>query len=184
MATVPGTRLYTAEDLGKLPESGKRYELSQGELIPTMPPGGLHGVVAGEVYARLREWARSGPGGYVAVESGFILQRDPDTVRGPDVSYVRAARAPATGVPRAFWELAPDLAVEVVSPDDTAAEIRRKDGEDLAAGTPSVWVVYPDTREVVLHTPDGLARTLRVTDTLTDEQVLPGFACPVAELFE
>jgi Uma2 family endonuclease len=113
-----------------------------------------------------------------------MLTRDPDTVRGPDVAYVRAERIPETGVPVAFWELAPDLAVEVVSPDARAADVRDKVREYLAAGTLLVWVVYPRSREIIAHTPDGMARTYAVADTLTHPDLLPGFACRVAEIFE
>ena len=79
--------------------------------------------------ARLETWARSGPGGVVGVESGFVLLRDPDTVRGPDVFYVQAGRVPEGGIPEAFWEIAPDLAVEVVSPSESAEEVSEKVNE-------------------------------------------------------
>jgi Uma2 family endonuclease len=138
--------------------------------------------VALRVGARLQTWAESGPGGCVGVESGFILHRNPDTVRGPDVFYVRAERLPPTGIPEAFWELAPDLAVEIVSPGDSAEEVREKVRDYLAAGTRLVWVIYPRTEEVVVHTPDGLARTYGQDAVLEHFEVLPGFACPVAEL--
>ena len=119
----------------------------------------------------------------MGVESGFVLGRNPDTVRGPDVFYVRPARIPAGGIPEAFWEFAPDLAVEVVSPTETAEEIREKVRDYLAAGTPLVWVIYPRAQEIVVHTSDGIARTLGVADTLGAPDVLPGFSCVVSELF-
>lgn len=177
-------KLLTAEEFWRLPENGKRRELVRGVVVETMPPGGIHGAVALRLGSRLETWARSGPGGYVGVESGFVLRRDPDVVRGPDVSYVRAERIPDGGVPEAFWGIAPDLAVEVVSPGESAEEVREKVRDYLAAGTPLVWVVYPRTREVVVQTPDGLARALGAGDMLEGLDVLPpGFACAVAELF-
>lgn len=115
--------------------------------------------------------------------SGYILRRNPDTVRGPDVFFVRAARIPEAGVPEAFWEIPPDLAVEVVSPGESAEEVREKVRDYLAAGTPLVWIVYPRTREVIVHTPDGTAHTYGSTDTLEQFDTLPGFTCTVAELF-
>lgn len=133
--------------------------------------------------ARLLNWAESGPDGYVGAESGFITARDPDTIRAPDVSYVRAERIPED-VPEGFWELAPDLAVEVVSPGDTAVEVREKVREYLAAGVPMVWVMYPGTREVIVHTADGLARAYGPDDVLEGLDLLPGFRCRVAELFD
>jgi Uma2 family endonuclease len=111
------------------------------------------------------------------------LHRDPDTVRGPDVFYVRAERIPATGIPEAYWVLAPDVAVEIVSPNDSADEIREKVRDYLTAGTRLVWVIYPRTQEVIVHTPDGLARTYSRNDVLGEFDVLPGFTCAVVELF-
>ena len=85
-------RLLTVEDLWRLPGNGKQRALVRGEVIETLPPGGRHGVIISALGTCLALWARSGPGGCVGVESGFILARDPDTVRGPDVFYVRAER--------------------------------------------------------------------------------------------
>ena len=173
----------TAEEFWLLPGDGKFRELVRGEVVETVPPGGIHGAVALRLGARLEAWARGGPGGYTGVESGFFLSRNPDTVRGPDVSYVRAERIPETGLPEAFWDIAPDLAVEVVSPGESAEEVREKVRDYLAAGTGLVWVVYPRTREVVVHTPDGLSRAHGEGAALEGFDVLPGFVCPVAELF-
>lgn len=176
-------QLLTAEDFWLLPESETRRSLVRGEVIETMPPGGQHGVIASELDFRLKAWARSGPGGAVGVESGFVLRRNPDTVRGPDVFFVRADRILEAGVPEAFWEIPPDLAVEVVSPGESAEEVREKVRDYLDAGTPLVWVVYPRTREVIVHTPDGMAHTYGSTDALEQFDALPGFTCAVAELF-
>ena len=174
----------TAEEFWRLPGSGKNRSLVRGEVIETMPPGGLHGVLALEVSVRLHQWARNGPGGFVGVESGFVLARKPDTVRGPDVFYVGPDKAPDAGAPEAFWAVAPDLAVEVVSPSEKADDVREKVRDYLAAGTRLVWVVYPRTREVVVHTPDGLSRAYGEGDRLETFDALPGFTCAVAELFD
>lgn len=107
----------------------------------------------------------------------------PDLVRAPDVSFVRKERLPADGTPKAYWELAPDLAVEIVSPTETATEVRDKVADYLAVGTALVLVVYPARREIVAHTPDDLARTYHVADTFSAPDVLPGFVRPVADLF-
>lgn len=177
------SRLLTAEEFWALPGDGKGRSLVRGEVVEAVPPGGKHGGIALELGARLREWAKSGPDGYVGVESGSLVRRGPDTVRGPDVSYVRAARVPADGAPEGFWEIPPDLAVEVVSPSESAEEVREKVHDYLSAGVPLIWVLYPRTREVVVHTPDGLARTYGSGDVLEGFDVLPGFTCPVAKLF-
>lgn len=182
MSTV-ATHVVTAEELWQMPDNGKQRVLIEGEVIETMPPGGRHGVIASEVTSCLRNWAKSGPGGRAGVESGFILRRNPDTVRSPDVFYVRPERIPASGIPEAFWELAPDVAIEVVSPHDSADEVRAKVHDYLAAGTALVWVIYPRTQEVLVHTPDGRAQTYTRADVLEAFAVLPGFRCPVADLF-
>jgi Uma2 family endonuclease len=127
-------------------------------------------------------WAKQGHHGYVAQEAGYIVRRDPDGVRAADVSYVAKERFLESGIPEKFWSLAPDLAVEVVSPNETADEVQEKVFDYLVAGTPMVWVIYSRTQQVVVHTPDGLARTLRGEDRLEFAQ-LPGFSCTVAELF-
>ena len=173
----------TALEFWELPRNGTHRELVRGEVIETMPPGGRHGEIAASLATLLRLWTQQTAGGYVGVEAGYILAHNPDTVRGPDVSYVRAERIPEGGVPEAFWELAPDLAVEVVSPNETAEDVREKVLDFLRAGTPLVWTIYPRTNEVIVHTPDGLARTYGPGDTIEFPDLLPQFTCQVAELF-
>ncbi len=176
-------QLLSAEGFWHLAETTRQRELIRGEVFETMPPGGQHGAIASELSAQLRVWAKQGPGGCVGVESGFILARDPDTVRAPDVYYVGADRMPPTGIPEGFWGLAPDLAVEVVSPRESAEEVREKVRDYLQAGTSLMWVIYPRSREVIVHTPDGLARTYTERDVLEGFTCLPGFTCPVPSLF-
>jgi Uma2 family endonuclease len=178
------TQLLTVQDFRQLPESNLHRELVRGEVVEIMPPGGQHGAIAVMIAMLLRLWAKEEAGGYVGVEAGYILARHPDTVRGPDVSYVHAHRIPVDGVPEGFWDLAPDLAIEVVSPHESADEVRAKVRDFLNAGTPMVWTIYPRGREVIVHTPDGLARTYTSTMKLEFPKILPGFACTVAELFE
>lgn len=175
--------LITAEQLEHMPED-MRYELVRGELVEMSPVGGEHAFVVGKLVIRLGVWAYTGSGGFVGPEAGWTLARDPDTTRAADVAYVRAERIPPTGVPRGFWNIPPDLAVEVVSPSESATEVYDKVQDYLAAGTPLVWVVYPSKQDIVAHTPDGKARTFTATDQLEDETVLPGFSCLVAELFQ
>jgi Uma2 family endonuclease len=176
-------QLLTAEEFWRLPVVNGPRELVRGEVIETMPPGGQHGAIAVVLAMLLRSWAQRAAGGYVGVESGYVLSRNPDTVRGPDVSFVRADRLPASGIPEGFWAFAPDVAVEIVSPSETADEVREKVRDFLNAGTALVWTIYPRTQEVVVHTVDGLARTFSGNDVLEFPSVLPGFSCNVAELF-
>lgn len=173
----------TAEELWRSPATIMRRDLVRGEVVETMPPGGQHGSIAVAVAMLLRMWMQREAGGYVGVEAGYVLSRDPDTVRGPDVSYIRAERIPITGVPEGFWQIAPDLAVEVVSPSETATDVREKVRDFLLAGTPLVWTIYPRSREVIAYTPDGFARTYTLGDILKNLVVLPDFSCTVAELF-
>jgi Uma2 family endonuclease len=177
-------RLLTAEEYWQSPLNTKHSELVRGEVVETMPPSKEHGTVALKIGSLLLAWAERGQLGQVGVESGFILARDPDSIRGPDVYYVSAERAQSDNKSAAFWTIAPDLAVEVVSPSESASEIREKVRDFLAAGTPLVWVVFPSTREVIVHTTDGLARTYGEDDLLENQEVLTGFSCRVAELFD
>jgi len=174
--------LLTAEEFWCLPGS-EHQELVRGEVREVMPPGGRHGEIVGALITLIRIWAKQGPGGSVGPESGFLLARNPDVLRAPDVFYVRADRIPASGVPEAFWTIAPDLAVEVISPGEAGDEIIDKVSDFLAAGTPLVWTVYPRREEVVVHTPDGLARTYKGDDVIEYPDVLSGFSCKVSELF-
>ena len=182
--TTVDRQLLTASAYWSLPENGLQRALVRGEVYETMPPGGRHGLVAAILSMLLRLWAKNGPHGCVGVESGFLLTRNPDTVRGPDVFYIRADRIPSTGIPEGFWMIHPDVAVEVVSPNETAEDVREKVRDYLTAGTPLVWVIYPRTQEVVAHTPDGLARTYSRDEILDAPTILPDFTCAVNTLFE
>lgn len=182
--SATATALLTAEDFWLLPDHGGQRSLVRGEVVEAMPTGVEHAFVASAFVEYLRRWARETNNGKVGQEAGFILARDPDVVRAPDAFFIRKDRLPSGRFPRAFWDQAPDLAVEVVSPSETAEDVREKVRDSLAAGTPLVLVAYARTREVIAHTPDGLARTYREGDTLTNPDILPGFACQVSALFE
>jgi Uma2 family endonuclease len=161
----------------------ERYELVSGELRVSEPPGWSHGVIAARLASRLAVHAGTHRLGDVVVETGFVLRRNPDTVRGPDVAFVRAGRAPGAAGAHRFFEGAPDLAIEVVSPDDRAWEIGEKVEEYLVAGTRLVWAVDPRNRHVVVHTPDRIARLLRAGDALDGADVVPGFRLALDDLF-
>ena len=122
--------------------------------------------------------------GRLYTELGCILRRNPDRVRAPDLCFIRSERIPPEGEPRGFWEIAPDLVVEVISPNDTPAEIQLKVREWIEAGVRLVWIVYPDTWtiSVVRSLLDRVELT--ADDILDGGDVLPGFSCRVAELFE
>ncbi|RRR72619.1 MAG: Uma2 family endonuclease [Candidatus Viridilinea halotolerans] len=181
--SITTPQLMTAEEFWLLSGSEQKSELVRGEVIETMLPGGLHGAIALQLGALLRLWAKAEARGVVGVESGFVLGRDPNTVRGPDLFFVAKERMPPEGIPEAFWQQAPDLAVEIVSPSESAEDVRAKVRDFLAAGTALVWVVYPRSREVLVHRPGCAIEVLAEADTLEDAAVLPGFACRVDELF-
>lgn len=176
-------RLVTAEELEHLPDDDYRYELVRGRLIRMSPVGFRHGAVVGNVLTLLQQHAKPGRLGTVAPEVGFVLTRHPDTVRAPDVAFVRRDREPARDH-RGFFKGAPDLAVEVLSPDDRPSEIREKVEEYLAYGTRLVLVVDPDEEAVSIYRQQAAPIALRVEDTLDLDEVLPGFRCHVREMFE
>jgi Uma2 family endonuclease len=178
------TQLMTADDLWRLPNDGMRHELVKG-VLHTMPPAGFeHGVVGLNLSTPLDQHVRANRLGIVvAAETGFLIATNPDTVRGPDIGFVRQDRIQATGIPKKYWPGAPDLAVEVVSPNDTVFEVDDKVQEWLDAGTRLVWVVNPKGRTVTVHRPGATPIILTVNDLLDGEQVVPGFSIRVADIF-
>ncbi len=174
--------LLTAEDLLRLPRDGRRHELVKGELVEMTPVGPRHGLIALRLGRYLQEYAEANQLGGAMVETGFCLECRPDTVRAPDVSFVSADRL--TLLDReGFVPEAPDLAVEVVSPDETDHAVQDKVMDYLTHGTRLVWVVRPRQRTVTVYRPDGSARVLRETDTLDGEDVVPGFSLSLQTLF-
>jgi len=176
-------RRWTAEELLALGEEA-RYELIEGRLVPMSPTGSLHGDLVAELTTVLRSFVRTHRLGRILTgEVGFVLRRDPDTVRAADVAFIRAERLPPEGLPTGFFEGAPDLAVEILSPSDRYTEVLRKVSEWLEAGVAMVWVVDPERRKVAVFRPDGTLRLLGEEDVLEGEDVLPGFRYQVGELF-
>ena len=182
---VPDQRpLMTAEELFELPDDGCRYELLEGALIPMTPAGARHSAIAVRIARLLDEYAEARDLGVCGTaEPGFILQRSPDVVRAPDVSFVARSRIPATGIPTGYWPLAPDLAVEVVSPSDRLSDVHTKLNDYFAAGTRLVWVVEPETRVVYAYRSLHDVQVIGDDGELDGGDVLPGFRCAVRRLF-
>lgn len=177
------TRLYTAEDLFEMGDTDGSFELVHGELVPMTPTSGAHGSSSHRISRALGNHVEPEGLGFVFVsEAGFILHRDPDIVRAPDVSFVLAERLP-NGPPDTYIPFAPDIAVEVVSPSDRQRDVQAKVVEYLDAGTRLVVVVEPKSRTVTAYAADGTARVLREGDTLDGGDVLPGFRLPLARIF-
>lgn len=158
-------------------------EVSHGTLVREPRPGNQHGEIVAELTFALRLYLEHHPIGRVVTEGGFLLSRSPLTVRGPDVAFIRTQRVPAEKNP-SFFEGAPDLAIEVVSPSNRGGELLQKVAEFLEAGTQTAWVVYPKTRSVAEHQTDGGIRIYGVDDVLTAPDLLPGFQLAVARIFE
>lgn len=179
---MPDTsRLVTAEELERLPSDDRRYELVEGRVVRMSPVGYLHGRVVIRFATMLEQHVRAADLGDVLTEVGFKLKSNPDTVRAPDVAFIRRERIPEPP-PRGFWRGPADLAVEVLSPDDAPSEIRRKVTEYLARGTSVVLVIDPD-KESVTVSRQSAAATLSGDDVLELDDVVPGFRCTVREIF-
>ena len=177
------SQLITAEEFGQMlnPADGTRQELVKGEIIAMPPVKGRHGIVASRIDRKLGNYVDVRKLGWVAVEAGTRLERDPDTVRGPDVSFYSIDRQPE--MPDGYFEIAPDLAVEVLSPDDRRRKVREKIAESVANGVRLVWLVDPEARTVMVYSGNTRGVEYVEADTLDGGDVLPGFTCPVADLF-
>lgn len=173
------TRLHTADELLRLPDDGFRYELVGGELRKMSPAGGDHGDIAMTIGASLKAHAKAaGLGKVYAAETGFLLSRNPDTVRAPDVAFVRTERVVKTS---GFVPGAPDLVVEVVSPSDAYGEVREKTRQWLDAGARAVIIVDGAKRLVEINRAN---QTTIIDDILAVDDIVPGWKLPIAELFE
>jgi Uma2 family endonuclease len=169
----------SAEELLRLRLPGKRTELVKGVLVVREPAGCLHGVVAARLAKLLSNHVDDQDLGFVlAAETGFKLSSDPDTVRAADVAFITRERLPAPP-PSGYAALAPDLAVEVLSPDDRPGEVLAKVADWLEAGTRLVWVVDPRRRYARVYRADGGESRIEADGALDGEEVVAGFACPL-----
>ena len=145
------------------------------------PPGGLHGVTCSKTDRKLGAFIDSGPGGtLVCNDTGFVTERNPDSVRGPDLSYWTKERLKE--VPVGYIEIAPDMLVEVLSPSNTSKKIRAKLIEYFARGVRLVWVIAPEDRTLTIYRSADEGRVLHETATVTGEEILQGFTCRVSDL--
>jgi Uma2 family endonuclease len=177
------TRPITADELLALPDDGWRYELVEGVLQKTPPPGEDHAAISLIIGASLLYYVNSHQLGLVTSERGFILRADPDTVRAPDVAFVRQERIDTTGRIRGYRQGAPDMAVEVNSPHDRPGQVAAKVRDYLAAGTRMVVVVDREPRLVTVYQAPDKITFLTINDTLDGGDIVPGWQLPVADLF-
>ncbi len=160
-----------------------RYELVDGKVVKLAPANQQHGNIAFNISGSLFVYSRDSGIGRGGVETGYRVQQDPDTVRGPDVSFNLRSRQAGESASAGFVPGAPDIAVEIVSPSNTAAEMERKVGEYLAAGAQRVWIVDPPSRVVVVHRADSAPVNYAGDAVITDEELLPGFSLPLPDIF-
>lgn len=175
------TKLWTAEEVARLPDDGFRYALVKGVPYRMPPPMARHGRLVIVVGSLLHTFIVENGLGVVYGQSGFILDRDPDILLEPDLAFVQSARVPANE--DVYPVLAPDLVVEVISPSQTGPSIQEKVALYLAAGVRLVWVLDPARRVVRIHRSIGTEDVRTEQEVLDGEDILPGFQLPVAELF-
>ena len=178
-------KLLTAEDLLRLDSQGVKGELIKGEFYETMSVGGEHGEVVMKLGFLMGSVVIPGRlGRLTGSDAGVILERDPDTVREPDVAFISAARLPLTERVTSYYEIIPDLVVEIASPSDSRREVNDKARMWHSYGVPLVWAAYPETRTIDVHRADGSITTLRENDVLDGGEILPGFAVRVSDIFD
>lgn len=181
----PTLRQLTAEEYALIPEraDGLKDELVRGSVVSEPQPSFGHGTTAARVVHLLMRFVEEHGLGTVLGEAGFVLERDPDTVRGPDVSFV-SVESMKSYRGQTFFEGAPDLAVEVISPSNSRKRVAEKTGGYLAAGARLVWNVDPRRQRVTVHAPGAEPVELGADDSLDGGAVLPDFSVPVRSLFE
>jgi Uma2 family endonuclease len=183
--TLAATKLMTAEMLEVLPHQGRRLELIKGELRELMAASGDHGDVTMELAWCLKGYAKQhNLGNVFAAKTGFIADRNPDTVRAPDISFLSRAKIELLGgVPKGFISIAPDLAVETVSPNDLYTESHDKALMWLEFGTTIVLLVNPRKSNITVYHSKKEIFVLEADDVLELPKVLPGFTIAVADIF-
>ena len=185
----PATTYINVEDflqIASQPEYADcRVELVEGEIVTMPPPQALHGVVLIRLAARMFMFVEAQGLGYVtAGDAGFLLERDEihgNTVRGLDVAFIRGDKLPGP-FPTGLIDIAPDLAIEIMSPSNTVSDTKLKIEQLLRAGCPEVWIVHPDLRRVDVHSAAGI-RSFREGDSLSAPVILPGFEIAVSDIF-
>jgi Uma2 family endonuclease len=178
---IPPT--YTARDLERLSVDGLRYELIRGELFEMSPASFQHGTITMRLAARATVYAEDNNLGLCTTsETGFLISSNPDTVLAPDWAFVSNERLSGV-VLEGYLPLAPDLVLETRSPNDTTREVALKVDRWLQAGVKIVWELNPGTAILAVHRLGAASRFLKPSDTLTGEDVLPGFELPLSKLF-
>jgi Uma2 family endonuclease len=182
--TAPPVPLLTAEEYMQLPDDGRRTELVRGRVVEMPQPKPTHGYYCSNCSGILRDFVRSHDlGRVVSNDSGVKTEKDPDTVRGPDVAFYSYAKVPKGPMPKGYWPT-PELVVEVKSEFDRWPALLAKVSEYLAAGVVVVCVLDPESESLGMYTQDRSPRELTVNDELTLPEVLPDFRIAVRQFFE
>lgn len=178
MATT--THLLTWKEFEELPDDD--VEILDGELIPVSVPKSGHSLIA-DITAELMQPLKASSAGRVFREAGYKLSENPPVLIKPDVSFLKMERVRATK-PDQYYLGAPELAVEIVSPSESAETLNRKVDRLLRGGSLAVWVIYPKSREVWVYLPDRTSFRRGIDEVLTAPELLPGWELPVARIFE
>ena len=183
-AAVPTLPVMTVEEFLALPDTVEKLELVRGEVRVTPQAGGPHGLAGANVIFAPTTHVRQHQLGRVFGDGvGYELTRIPHTVRAPDASFVRTDRLPPNGIEAGLLKMTPDLAVEVLSPSETASSLEEKLHDYTVAGTPLIWVVDPERRAIMTEAADAPVSWLFEGDSVDGGGVIPGFTCAVAEIF-
>ncbi|MCS7220491.1 MAG: Uma2 family endonuclease [Anaerolineae bacterium] len=182
--TAPSeARLITGEELLAMGDIGP-CELIDGRIVPMAPAGIQHGTIELNLGSALKQFVQQRELGWVAAgEVGIYTRRNPDRVRGADLVFISKGRL-SSGLPQGFLEIAPELIVEILSPEDRWQNVRQKIEEYFAIGVERVWVVDPENRAVLVYRSNTEMRQLGEGDILKGEGILEGFTLPVASLFQ
>jgi Uma2 family endonuclease len=173
-------KLVTAEEFAAMRDDGTLHDLVRGVVIEVSRPKPLHSILQARLARFIDAFVDERKLGIVTTEGGYVLARNPDTVRGPDVAFLSKKRLPDPDL-NEYIPIGPDLAVEIVSPGDTATEVLDKVALYFGAGTHIVWVIYPDKRQVYVYTSPKAVQILTQEDVLDGGEILPGFKLAVSE---
>lgn len=186
MVTATAAEQMSLEEFIRRPNpmDGSREELAEGKVVTMPPPRFRHGRIQGRIFAAIDRYAMPLKLGLVATETGIVTHRDPDSVRGPDVAYWSRERLPLDAEVDVYPDVAADLCVEVLSPDDRPRDVQQKIREYFECGVRMVWIVDPDARSVTVYRSVREGRLLWEDATISGEDVLLGFECSVSEFFE